>query len=154
MAIHGRSGVCQSNSGVQGYSDIGGYSSGYPWRVAIHGRSGDCQSNSSVRGYSDIRGGIAVTIHGWSGDCQSNSGVREYSDIGGGGVIAVAIHGWSGDCQSNSSVWGYSDIGRYMSGNPCTTLNCQSNSGLQSGGQTRHGITGHHSHGNNLYYHD
>ena len=24
MAIHGRSGVCQSNSGVRGYSDIGG----------------------------------------------------------------------------------------------------------------------------------
>ena len=29
-----------------------------------------------------------------------------------------------------------------MSGNPFTTLDCQSNSGLQSGGQTRHGITG------------
>ena len=67
----------------------GGYSSGYPWRVAIHGRSGVCQSNFGVRGYSDI--------------------------------------------------------GEYMSGNPCTTLDCQSNSGLQSGGQTRHGITGHHS---------
>ena len=58
-AIHGRPGICQSNSGVRGYSDIGGggYSSGYPWRVAIHGRSGDCQSNSGVRGYSDIGGG-------------------------------------------------------------------------------------------------
>ena len=33
-------------------------------------------------------------------------------------------------------------IGEYMSGNPCTTLDCQSNSGLQSGGQTRHGTTG------------
>ena len=66
--------LCQSNSGVLGYSDIrgmGGYSS-YPWRVAIHG---------------------------WSGDCQSNFGVR---DIGGGGDIALAIHGWSGNCQSNS----------------------------------------------------
>ena len=36
-------------------------------------------------------------------------------------------------------------VGEYMSGNPCTTLDCQSNSGLQSGGQTRRGITEHHS---------
>ena len=58
MAIHGWSGECQNNSGVRGYSDIGGgrYSSGYPWRVAIHGRSGVCQSNFGVRGYSDIGG--------------------------------------------------------------------------------------------------
>ena len=59
MAIHGWSEDCQSNSGVRGYSDIGvggGYSSGYPWRVAIHGWSGVCQSNSGVRRYSDIGG--------------------------------------------------------------------------------------------------
>ena len=31
VAIHGWSGDCQSNSGVWGYSDIGGYSSGYPY---------------------------------------------------------------------------------------------------------------------------
>ena len=75
--IHGWSGVCQSNSGVRGYSDMGGgYSSGYPWMV---------------RGLSEVYedtltwGGIAVAIHGWSGDCQSNSGVRGYSDIGGEG---------------------------------------------------------------------
>ena len=43
---------------------------------------------------------------------------------------------------SHSGVRGYSDIGEYMSGNPCTTLDCQSNSGLQCGGQTRHGTTG------------
>ena len=49
------------------------------------------------------------------------------------------------DAYRNSSVRGYSDIGEYMSGNPCTTMDCQSNFGLQSGGQTRHGITGHHS---------
>ena len=42
---------------------------------------------------------------------------------------------------SNTGVRGYSDMGEYMSGNPCTTLDCQSNSGLQSGGQTRHGAT-------------
>ena len=46
--------VCQSNSGVREYSDIG--------------RGG---------------GGIAVAIHGWSRVCQSNSGVRGYSDMGG-----------------------------------------------------------------------
>ena len=75
MAIHGWSGDCQSNSGVRGYSDIGGYSSGYPWRVAIHGRSGDCQSNSGVRGYSDtgeyMSGNTCTTL-----DCQSNSGLQ------------------------------------------------------------------------------
>ena len=48
MAIHGWSGDCHSNSGVRGYSDVGGGGGG----------------------------GIAVAIHGWSGDCQSNSGVR------------------------------------------------------------------------------
>ena len=42
MAIHGWYGDCQSNSGVQGYSDIWGGG-----------------------------GGIGVSIHGWSGDCQS-----------------------------------------------------------------------------------
>ena len=47
-----------------------------------------------------------------------------------------------GTVKSYSSVRVYSDIGEYMSGNPCTTLDCQSNSGLQSGGQIRHGITG------------
>ena len=52
MAIHGWSGDCQSNSGVQRYSDI---------RRGGGGRGG---------------GGIAAAIHGWSGDCQSNSGVR------------------------------------------------------------------------------
>ena len=50
MGIHGWCGYCQSNYGVQGYSDIGGYSSGYPWMVQ------DCQSNSGVRGYSDMGG--------------------------------------------------------------------------------------------------
>ena len=43
---------------------------------------------------------------------------------------------------SHSDVRGYFDIGEYMSGNPFTILDCPSNSGLQSGGQTRHGITG------------
>ena len=68
-AIHGRPGICQSNSSVRGYSDIGG--------GAIHGWSGDCQSNSGVRGYSDIgvvgRGYsvIAVAIHG---EWQSTDG--------------------------------------------------------------------------------
>ena len=34
VAIHGWSGDCQCNSGVRGYSDIGGgYSSGYLWTV-------------------------------------------------------------------------------------------------------------------------
>ena len=35
VAIHGWSGDCQSNSGVRGYSNIGGegYSSGYSWIV-------------------------------------------------------------------------------------------------------------------------
>ena len=51
LAIHGRSGVCQSNSGVGGYFSIGGRIA-----VAIHGWSGDCQSNSGVRGYFDIEG--------------------------------------------------------------------------------------------------
>ena len=36
---------------------MGGYSSGYSWRMAIHGRSRICQSNFGVRGYSDIGGG-------------------------------------------------------------------------------------------------
>ena len=53
MAIHGWFGVCQSNFGVRGYSDIGG------------------------------GGGIAVAIHGWSGVCPINSGVWGYSYIGG-----------------------------------------------------------------------
>ena len=48
MGIHGWSRDCQSNSGVQGYSDMGGIA------MAIHGCSGDCQSNSGVRGYSDM----------------------------------------------------------------------------------------------------
>ena len=133
MAIHGWSGDCQSNFGVQEYSDRGGGIA-----VALHGWSEDYQSNFGVRGYSDI-GGEAyssgypwrVAIHGRSGVCQSNFGVRGYSDIGGG--ISVAIHGWSGVCQSNSSVWGYWEN---MSDNPCTTMDCQSNSGLQSGDQT------------------
>ena len=51
VAIHGWSGDCQSNSGVWGYSDIGGGIA-----VAIHGRSGDCLSNSGVRGNSDMGG--------------------------------------------------------------------------------------------------
>ena len=75
MAIHGWSGDCQSNSGVQG---IGGGIA-----VAIHGWSGDCQINFGVRGYSDIAG---------------YSSGYPYSDIG--GVIKVGIHRWSGDCQS------------------------------------------------------
>ena len=56
MAIHRRSGVCQSNSGVQGYSDIHVHVGGVGIAVAIHGWSGDCRSNSGVRGYSDIGG--------------------------------------------------------------------------------------------------
>ena len=51
MAIHGWSEDCQSNSGVRGYSDIGGGIA-----VVIHGWSGVCQSNFGVRGYSDIGG--------------------------------------------------------------------------------------------------
>ena len=51
MAIHSWSRVCQGNSDVWGYSDIGGQ--GY--RVAIHGWFGDCQSNSGVQGYFDIK---------------------------------------------------------------------------------------------------
>ena len=54
MAIHEWSGDCQSNSGVRGYSDMGGEGIA----AAILGWSMDCQSNSSVRGYSDIGGGV------------------------------------------------------------------------------------------------
>ena len=57
-------------------------------------------------------------------------GVKEWVSMDGLGPV------------SHSGVQGYSDVGEYMSGNPCTTLECQSNFGLQSGGQTRHGITG------------
>ena len=56
---------CQSNSGVRGYSDIGGeggYSSGYPWRVAIHWRSVVCQSNYGIRRYSRGHRKIAITV--------------------------------------------------------------------------------------------
>ena len=45
MAIHGWSRDYQSNSGVQGYSDIEEVIG-----VAIHGWSRDCQSNSVVQG--------------------------------------------------------------------------------------------------------
>ena len=58
-----------------------------------------------------------------------------YSDIG-EVYIRVAIHGRYRDSQSHSGVRGYFDIGEYMSGNPCTTLDCQSNFGLQSRSQT------------------
>ena len=33
VAIHGWSGDCQSNSGVRGYSNMGGDRSGNPWMV-------------------------------------------------------------------------------------------------------------------------
>ena len=86
-AIHGRPGICQSNSDVRGYSDMGGYSSDYPWRVSIYGRSGDCQCNSGVRGYSEI-GGVSsgnswrVAIHGeW------------YSTYGPGSVKVTTVFG-------------------------------------------------------------
>ena len=52
MAIHGWPRDCQINSGVRGYSDMGGGCIA----VAIYEWSEDCQSNSSVRGYSDIGG--------------------------------------------------------------------------------------------------
>ena len=48
MAIHGWSGVCHSNSGVQGYSDIGGGIA-----AAIHGWSGDCQTVRVTSMYGD-----------------------------------------------------------------------------------------------------
>ena len=71
MSIHGWYGNCQSNAGVQGYSDMGGDRSVYPRMVW------DYQSNSGVRGYSDIGGeGIGRSvypIHRWSVECQSNS---------------------------------------------------------------------------------
>ena len=44
VPIDGWSGDCQSNSGVQGYSDMGWGDIG----VSIDGWSGDCQSNSGV----------------------------------------------------------------------------------------------------------
>ena len=87
---------------------------------------------------------------------MSISGVWGYSDIGGyrssypysniGGVIKVGNHGWYG----HSGVRGYSEIREYMWGNPFTILDCLSNSGLQSGGQIRHGITGQEWHPNRL----
>ena len=57
------------------------------------------------------------------------------------GEVEISIHGWSRDCQSNSSVRRYSDMDR--SAYSRIVRDCQSNSGLQSGGQTRHGTTGH-----------
>ena len=54
VPIDGWSGDCQSNSGVQGYSDMGWGDIGVP----IDGWSGDCQSNSDVQGYSDMGWGI------------------------------------------------------------------------------------------------
>ena len=106
MPIDGWSGDCQSNSGVQGYSDMGWGDIGVP----IDGWSGDCQSNSGVQGYSDM---------GWGGyECQSTDGPETvrvtpmYRDtLTWGGDIGVPIDGWSRDCQSNSGVQGYSDIG-------------------------------------------
>ena len=53
MSIHRWSGDSQSNSGVRGYSDIGG-----DIGVCIHGWFGDCQSKFSVPGYSDIGGRV------------------------------------------------------------------------------------------------
>ena len=47
-AIHRRHGICQSKSGVQGYSDIGGGGGGIA--VAIHGewQSTDCPGTVRV----------------------------------------------------------------------------------------------------------
>ena len=45
MAIHGWSGDCQSNSGVRGYSDIGGGGIA----VAIHGEWQSTDGSGSVR---------------------------------------------------------------------------------------------------------
>ena len=42
--IHGWFGVCQSNSGVRGYSDMGGGGIA----VAIHGWFGDCQRCTGI----------------------------------------------------------------------------------------------------------
>ena len=64
MAINGWSGDCQSNSGVRGYSDLGGGGGWGGLAVAIQGWSGDCQGNSSVRGYSDI--GEAIHVLPWT----------------------------------------------------------------------------------------
>ena len=40
---------CQSNSGVRGYSDLGGGGGGGAIAVAIQGWSGDCQSTVGVK---------------------------------------------------------------------------------------------------------
>ena len=47
MAIHGWSRDCQSNSGVRGYSDIGGGGGGIP--VDIHGKWQSTDGPGSVR---------------------------------------------------------------------------------------------------------
>ena len=79
MAIHGWSGDCQSNSGVRGYSDIGG---GGGIAVDIHGEWQSTDGPGSVKVtpvYEDTLtwgGGMAVAIHGWSGVYHSNSSVR------------------------------------------------------------------------------
>ena len=59
VPINGWSRDCQSNSDVQGYSDMGWEDIGVP----IDGWSRDCQSNSDVQGYSDM---------GWGGYRSAN----------------------------------------------------------------------------------
>ena len=49
MAIRGWSGDCQSNSGVWGYSDIGGGGGGGGIAVAIHGEWQSTDAPESVR---------------------------------------------------------------------------------------------------------
>ena len=62
------SGDCQSNSGVRGYSNMGGWECG-PGTVRV----------TQVYGDTLTWGDIGM----WSGDCRSNSGVRGSSDMGG-----------------------------------------------------------------------
>ena len=45
-------GDCQSNSGVRGYSDMGGKECG-PGTVRVTPVYGDCQSNSGIWGLSE-----------------------------------------------------------------------------------------------------
>ena len=61
MEIHSWFGNCQSNSGVRGYCDIGGW--GWGIAVEVHGWSGDCQSNSGLQSGGQTRQGTIIIIY-------------------------------------------------------------------------------------------
>ena len=75
--------------------------------------------------------------------CQDTTtfGVEARPDMA---LLCKSGYPWMARGLSVTPVYGdtLTYVGEYISGNPCTTLDCQSNSELQSGGQTRHGITG------------